>query len=295
MLDSDDLCALATAREWVARCYNTNDQQHVLPVTGTWIFTGNNLQVGGEIPARCIRIALDAKVSAPQLRTGWKHDPLLDYVVTNRGHLIWSILVLARAWFTAGRPNPTTVVALGNFEGMTTMIGGILEHAGRPDFRGNENSVRDMDSDNTQIEAFLRVLSAAFSTKPFLPIEVDYQIKIEKNADLASALPDYLKEGMERTGTLTRKLGKLLTSRVGTCYGEDNIHIEAGRSGNATRYRVQFGPAEPVSGRIEIMTCSNRARRKSFQRHWPQGKPKLIFRHALIQSWQENCAEVPVK
>ncbi len=241
VLDSDDLCALATAKEWVARCYHTNDQQHVLPVTGTWIFTGNNLQVGGEIPARCIRIALDAKRADPQLRTGWKHNPLLDYVKANRGNLVWAVLVLARAWFVAGKPSPTKVTPLGNFEEMTLMIGGILEYAGMPDFRENEKVVRDMDSDNTQIEAFLYALFDAFDRKPFVALDVDEKIKLEGNTDLARAVPDSLKEGIERSGTFTRKLGRLLTSRIGTRYGTENIYVESSPSGNATKYRINFG------------------------------------------------------
>jgi hypothetical protein len=63
-LDSPGLSRALTARVWSDRILRGN-QQPELPQRATWIATGNNITLGGDVPRRSIRIRLDAKVIQP--------------------------------------------------------------------------------------------------------------------------------------------------------------------------------------------------------------------------------------
>ncbi|MBI3360830.1 MAG: hypothetical protein HY023_06945, partial [Chloroflexi bacterium] len=71
-LDSDALCMALTSPTVADRMFRTFDKM-VLPVRCAWIATGNNLQLGGDLPRRCYWIRLDAKDSKPFRRTGFRH------------------------------------------------------------------------------------------------------------------------------------------------------------------------------------------------------------------------------
>lgn len=55
---------------------------------------------------------------------------------SNRGRLLSGSLTLARAWFVAGCPKPTSPI-IGSFEEWCRIVGGILEFAGISGFLGN--------------------------------------------------------------------------------------------------------------------------------------------------------------
>ncbi|HWR50070.1 MAG TPA: hypothetical protein VN428_03130, partial [Bryobacteraceae bacterium] len=74
-LDADSLCMALTATTVVDRQFRTFDKI-VLPVKCAWIATGNNIQVGGDMPRRCYWVRLDAKLSQPFRRTGFRHADL---------------------------------------------------------------------------------------------------------------------------------------------------------------------------------------------------------------------------
>ena len=104
-LDSGDLCKALTETTHGDRILGQSQTLN-LPVRCAWIVTGNNIQLGGDMPRRCYWIRMDAKCSKPFQRTGFKHKRLKEYVLKHRGELLAALLTLARAWFVAGRPEP---------------------------------------------------------------------------------------------------------------------------------------------------------------------------------------------
>ena len=133
-LDSATVSAAVTAPTWEDRVLKTSDLIRV-PVRCVWIASGNNPAVSNEISRRTVRIRLDAKVDRPWLRKGFAIPNLREWVAENRGRLVWSALVLIRAWINAGRPS--SVQSLGMFEVWSATIGGILDVAKIPGFLGN--------------------------------------------------------------------------------------------------------------------------------------------------------------
>jgi hypothetical protein len=106
-----------------------------LPVTCTWLATGNNIRVSREMARRTVWIRLDAKTDTPWKRTGFKYPDLQAWAIAHRGELVWAALTLIQAWQAAGRPHGTGL--LGRFEAWARTMGGILDVVGVPGLLAN--------------------------------------------------------------------------------------------------------------------------------------------------------------
>ena len=100
----------------------------------TWIATGNNIQLGGDMPRRSYWIRMDARTDKPWMRGGFTHN-LEEWVPAHRGELIASLLTMARAWYAAGRPSPQKPLPrMGSFQSWVEVVGGILHFVGLTNF-----------------------------------------------------------------------------------------------------------------------------------------------------------------
>jgi len=141
-------------------------QSVVMPVKCSWIATGNNLQLGGDIARRCFWIRMDAGMPEPFRRSGFQHPRLKEHVLAERRNLLIALLTLVRAWFAAGQPR-TSVPPVGSFEHWTEVVGGILEYAGVEGFLGNSGKMfENSDGERGEWEAFLETLEDAFEPQP---------------------------------------------------------------------------------------------------------------------------------
>src|SRR5262249_6745494 len=143
-----------TAPEWSDRILGKTEKVRI-PQRATWMATGNNLRIGGDIARRCYWIRLDAENARPWQREGFRYPDLLSHVLANRGQILAAVLTLARAWFAAGCPK-AKVPKVGGFEGWATTIGGVLARAGIEGFLGNLDELyAQVDEDEVAWEAFL--------------------------------------------------------------------------------------------------------------------------------------------
>lgn len=244
-LDSGDLCKALTETTHGDRILGQS-QTINLPVRCAWIATGNNIQLGGDMPRRCYWIRMDAQCSKPFQRTGFKHKRLKEYVLKHRGKLLAALLTLARAWFAAGRPEPS-LTPVGSFEDWSVIIGGILQHAGIDGFLGNSDKLYEQaDIDTVQWEAFLKTLDTVFYSEPFTVAQVwermndrtwndtTRQTQLSDRAEgLRAALPDFIAQAMDHEGFFKRRLGRR--------YGDSQVRIERDvedRHGKVARWKV---------------------------------------------------------
>jgi len=177
----------------------------------TFIATGNNIRLGGDMPRRCYWIRLDTGVARPWLRDAkFKHSDLREWVFANRGAILASILTIARAWVTAGRPVPDGLPMLGGFESYCRTIGGVLDLMGINGFLGNLFQMYDkMDTDTPQWEGFLAMWHEVIGEVPLTVAEL---IKhLNESDDFAAILPDNLatRDGRD----YNRRLGNALAKR----------------------------------------------------------------------------------
>ncbi len=256
-LDSDALCMALTADTISDRLFRTFERI-VLPVKCAWIATGNNLQLGGDMPRRCYWIRLDAKDSQPFRRTGFRHANLRAWVTEHRGDLIAAILTIARYWFVQGRPAPKNVRPLGSYESWCNVVGGILELVGVQGFLGNsETMFEQADADAVQWESFLLVLVDLFKGQPFRVTDVVARLRGEGSSGvnpLRSALPDFLAEAADDTdGFFQRRLGKSFAYRVEQRFGDSKVFLERAdqdRKAGVQRWKVvkpDGGVSNPAS------------------------------------------------
>lgn len=152
-LDSGVLAAALTTPSWEDRLLGHNELVS-LPVSCTWVVTGNNLVVSTEIARRSVRIRLDPRQDRPWQRTGFKHSNLREWVDEHQGDLIWAALTMIRAWLAAGSPVGTK--SLGSYEQWSGVIGGILDVVGIKGFLGNLDDFYDSsDTEGTAWRALI--------------------------------------------------------------------------------------------------------------------------------------------
>lgn len=244
-LYAPSLARALTARTWTDRVLGRSETVTVSQ-RATWIATGNNIQLRGDLPRRCYWIRLDARESRPWQRENFKHPDLLGWVTKNRGRLIHALLTLARAWFAAGKPKAPDLPRLGSFEAWAETVGGMVAFAGIPDFLGNLAELYDKaDAGGAEWEAFLQTWWEELNAdKP--TTTADLTKVIADNDTLRAALPGDLAEAFDKSaGSFSRKLGTALAKRAGTRYGEDGLHIvRAGEFRRAVRWKLELGSTE---------------------------------------------------
>ena len=244
-LYAPSLARALTARTWTDRVLGRSETVTVSQ-RATWIATGNNIQLRGDLPRRCYWIRLDARESRPWQRENFKHPDLLGWVTKNRGRLIHALLTLARAWFAAGKPKAPGLPRLGSFEAWTETVGGMVAFAGIPGFLGNLAALYDKaDAGGAEWEGFLQTWWEELNAdKPTTVAELSKAIG--GSDALKAALPGDLAEAFDKSaGSFSRKLGTALAKRAGTRYGEDGLHIErAGEFRRAVRWKLELGPTE---------------------------------------------------
>ena len=97
-------------------------------------------------------------------RTGFRDDPLAEWVRERRHELVWASLVLLQNWIAVGRPR-WTGTRLGSYESWCDVIGGTLAAAGIEGFLANrEELYRQADSETDDWRAF--VLSVGCVWRP---------------------------------------------------------------------------------------------------------------------------------
>jgi hypothetical protein len=244
-LSSAALSSVLTTGEHTDRILGVS-KMVTLPQKVTFIATGNNIRLGGDLARRCYRIRLDARMSRPWQRAGWRHPELLVWTRENRGRLLGALLTLARAWFAAGRPAATTPI-IGGFEDWSQNVGGVLAHAGVKGFLGNLDVLYDdADEEGRQWEGFLVAWHEHFRGSMFVSTS-QLTDAIRTNRALRDAVPDDLAEDLGREHTFVRRLGRALSSRVDKRFGDGGLHIKKKDDTHSgqPRWSVQ-DPANPA-------------------------------------------------
>jgi hypothetical protein len=233
-VDSPSMAAVLTAKIWSDRILGASKNMKV-PNSATWIVSGNNLEIAGDIPRRCYRIRLDAKMSLPFLGRDFKHPNLIEWASTERGELLAAIFIVARAWIRAGRPAGLNPI-IGSFESWSQVIGGILHRCGIKGFLANACALYKQANElNLEWEGFLMIISAWFGEKPFTVAELVARANQEGETEIP--IPSDLPSLAD-----ARALGNAFRTRVDTRYGESGVHIlRVGSVQGYARWAVALG------------------------------------------------------
>ncbi|MCW5891376.1 MAG: hypothetical protein KIT14_12610 [bacterium] len=234
VLSSPSLAAALTTTEWSDRILGKSEMARALPQRATWMATGNNLRVGGDLARRSYWVRLDAQLARPWQRHGFRHADLLGHVRRHRGQLLAAVLTMARGWWAAGCPVAGTPT-LGGFDDWVRIVGGVLAHAGIEGFLGNLDELYEhVDEEEVAWEALLAAWADIYGDRALTVAEVLRDLRTNPSHPFHDLLPGDLLDGR---GNLDRRLGNALSKRERAVFGVLRIERH-GRKARAVRWRV---------------------------------------------------------
>lgn len=180
-LKGEVLAGLLTAKVWRSRKLGAS-QMRDLPNDTMWLATGNNINVVGDIKRRVLPIRLDAGMEKPFERTGFKHNPLIEWVIENRSLLISACLSIIQYAIDKGYYTPNLKRALGSYESYTNIMGWILECAEIEGFLEGLDELHDVS--DPEADEWKAVCKLWWAVHGGLPITTNDFLKICKESDL---------------------------------------------------------------------------------------------------------------
>jgi hypothetical protein len=238
-LTSSNLSRALTARTWTDRRLGRSEEI-TLAQRATWLATGNNIELGGDIARRCYWVRMDAKQSKPWEREGFKHPNLMAWVESHRGELVHALLTIARSWYAAGCPKDASLPRLGSFEGWAETVGGMLAHAGISGFLSNLDELYESaDSETEEWTGFLETWQSQLGGKS-LTAKALAEEWILKDGEFKTALPADLATALDNgTANFSRALGNALKKIAGRRHGERGLYVHKhGTYRHAVKWKV---------------------------------------------------------
>jgi Bifunctional DNA primase/polymerase, N-terminal len=251
-LEAPSLSRALTSEFWEDRILGRSEIVR-LPQRACWICSGNNLQVGGDLPRRCYWVRLDAGVERPWERKGFRHPDLKSWVSGSRARLVGALLTLGRNWFAEGKPQGSA--SIGSFESWSRVIGGVLGAAGVQGFLGNLDAMYERAADGTgDWTGFLEAWREVYGDDPKTTKQIAADVHSTEQARLLDALPEeFGTPDPDRPDTsLSRKLGNNFNKREGRPHGERRLLLKTvGKRNNAVLWTVAEAP-RPTGDRISL-------------------------------------------
>jgi len=126
---SDALCSILTMPVFKDRLLGKS-QMISVSTQATFLATGNNVTVSGDLPRRVLPCSIDAQVEKPYEREFTINLPL--FIKKNRGPIVNAALTILSAYQTAGCPNQK-LKSFGSFEEWSNTVRSALVWSGMAD------------------------------------------------------------------------------------------------------------------------------------------------------------------
>lgn len=243
VIDSAVLAQLVTTGVWSDRPLGTSRSASTVN-DRLWMATGNNLQVGGDMASRTVRVRLDPDMPRPESRDQSKFGiPGLDQWITEQANqmtVMRHLLVLVLDWTRAGAPRACGV-SMRQFTPWAQALGGFLAHHGIDGFLSNMASVRDIDEDETRWRAFLACWHDRHGSEKELTAA---ELRSDAEPDLLNGIHVDRWDGQFITthnGRLPNPLalGRLLTGQAGRWRGDYVIRCRKNDRGDRKVFYVE--------------------------------------------------------
>lgn len=168
-LQSPSLEALLTATTWKDRLLGVN-KDIVAPHRTVWWASGNNLEIGGDLHRRTLHIRIHSPLENPEERTGFKHDPLLPWVLEHRPRLLVAALTLLRAYMISGETYHGGL--WGSFEEWSRLICGAIVWAGAVDPIAARATASADDDERAHVIVAIEAMKQIVSSYPLTAREI---------------------------------------------------------------------------------------------------------------------------
>jgi hypothetical protein len=123
--------ALTSPDSWKDRILGKSEIVE-LPLSLTWMATGNNVMLEADTSRRTLHIRLDSPEENPELRSGFQIPHLVAHVKQQRAALVAAGLTILSGYHAAGRPR-MDLPAWGSFDGWSALIREAVVWCGLPD------------------------------------------------------------------------------------------------------------------------------------------------------------------
>lgn len=224
-LKSSTLAGLLTTDQWDDRPLGSTNWTRAHN-DRLWTITGNNLSIGGDLPRRTIRTAIDPGMPNPEKRTGFAIGDLEGWTKNRRGDLLHALLTIVRAWVVAGRPMPPEHASDG-YARWTRALEGILGHAGIKGGFDHPSTQIAVGTDDDEWALFLAAVHQAYGsdtwTAKALLSDINTGGLVPTGTIPVDALPGELGDKAARHPSgpagISKSLGRWLSNRVGRWAG----------------------------------------------------------------------------
>jgi len=225
---SAQVAAAVTAEIWEDRILGQT-QMVSFPNRALWLVSANNPKLSMEIARRCVRIRIDAGEEKPWQRTGFKHDPIRDWVKQNRYELVQAVLTLIQSWIVAG--SPLADQTMGSFEAWSRIIGGMVQHMGLTGFLDNTDEFYEAaDSESGEWQAFINAWHAEFQGTP---VEARQLMTLAVGQELVPFAYAARSEHAQKV-----RFGKSLSSLRDRKFGEFKVSVSTDTHKKTKTYRL---------------------------------------------------------
>lgn len=214
------------------------------PSNAALFATGNNLTLRGDMTRRALVARLDPQCERPELRKGFRHDPLA-LITASRGKYIAAALTVLRAFHVAGRP--VRLDPLGSFTDWSDLVRSALVWLGEADPCQTMDDTRAADPMLDALSAVLATWRKVIGLDRVTVSEVIRQATAPQSGGLFQSNPD-LPEFREALLAVAGDGGAINGRRLGKWLGRNKDRIVDGMrivqdlklEGNVT-WRLQAG------------------------------------------------------
>jgi len=211
-LKSDTLCTVLTEPVWKERILGKTEEIKVGTAT-TWIATGNNLQVSGDLSTRSLVCTIDPECERPEERD-FKIN-LHEYIPAHRGEIASACLTILKAYWTAKQRGDGVngLTTFGRFEQWSDWIREAICWLGMTDPCQTRKLVESRDGVREDLSMLLEAWHEMFDDRPQTINSVLLCVSdavTESEKYLKDALLQVCSDG--RSNLLPRKLGKYIAA-----------------------------------------------------------------------------------
>jgi hypothetical protein len=206
---SECLAMALTSNTWRDRKLGLSEDSGDVPFRSVLAFTGNNVQLTGDLGRRVVPIRFDPKMEHPEDRTGFRYPDLRGHVSEHRPRLYSAALTVLAAYLCS--PDKRQPGGKGSFEHWDAVVRGAIVWASGQDLdEGMRELRRSGDHDLERLRtlvAEMRKLGSLQNATTATILDV-----AKNNANLQTAIDAY---AIKSDPMATKRLGAMLAKLEG--------------------------------------------------------------------------------
>jgi hypothetical protein len=207
-LGSDALCSILTQESYRDRVLGVS-QNVTVPTCATFLATGNNLVIKGDLSTRALMCRLDSRCEHPEERQ-FDVDLYLE-VPRRRAELVKAALTILRAHTVAGRAKQP-IAPYGRFDEWSDLVRSALVWCGLEDPCVSRSTIEDAEPDRTLLGELLAAWEAVFGSAATEVADVVRTAQSGQGEDV-DQLSKVLMNWQTRGEVSSRKLGGFIAKK----------------------------------------------------------------------------------